>query len=99
MTLLSDRLALAAARGEGGSPRSPMPGARCRARSSPRPPRRSRPPAPTLLAGPTYDSGWVRFPVGGGPGVVSASHTHHDYPAVDIAAPLGSPVYAMRTRP
>jgi murein DD-endopeptidase MepM/ murein hydrolase activator NlpD len=39
-------------------------------------------------------SGYV-FPVGGGAGVVSASHTHHDYPAVDIAAPLGEPVYAL----
>jgi murein DD-endopeptidase MepM/ murein hydrolase activator NlpD len=35
------------------------------------------------------------FPVGGGPGVVFASHTHHDYPAVDIAAPAGEPVYAL----
>jgi murein DD-endopeptidase MepM/ murein hydrolase activator NlpD len=35
------------------------------------------------------------FPVGGGPGVVSAAHTHHDYPAVDIAAPQGSPLYAL----
>ncbi len=52
------------------------------------------PAASDLLAGPTYESGWV-FPVGGGPGVVTASHTHHDYPAVDIAAPLGSPVYAI----
>jgi murein DD-endopeptidase MepM/ murein hydrolase activator NlpD len=52
------------------------------------------PAASTLLAGPTFDSGWA-FPVGGGPEVVSASHTHHDYPAVDIAAPLGSPVYAL----
>ncbi|HXR10986.1 MAG TPA: lytic murein transglycosylase [Gaiellaceae bacterium] len=52
------------------------------------------PAAATLLAGPSYSSGYV-FPVGGGPGVVSASHTHHDYPAVDIAAPLGSPVYAL----
>jgi len=52
------------------------------------------PAASNLLAGPTYDSGWV-FPVGGGPGVVTASHTHHDYPAVDIAAPAGSPVYAI----
>ena len=52
------------------------------------------PAASTLLAGPTFDSGWA-FPVGGGPDVVSASHTHHDYPAVDIAAPLGSPVYAL----
>jgi len=52
------------------------------------------PAVSNLLAGPTYDSGWV-FPVGGGPGVVTASHTHHDYPAVDIAAPAGSPVYAI----
>jgi murein DD-endopeptidase MepM/ murein hydrolase activator NlpD len=35
------------------------------------------------------------FPVGGGAGIVSVSHTHHDYPAADIAAPLGSPVYAI----
>jgi murein DD-endopeptidase MepM/ murein hydrolase activator NlpD len=48
----------------------------------------------SLLAGPSYGSGYV-FPVGGGPSVVSAAHTHHDYPAVDIAAPEGSPVYAV----
>ena len=47
-----------------------------------------------LLASPTYSSGWV-FPVGGGPSLVSVSHTHHDYPAADIAAPAGSPVYAL----
>jgi membrane-bound lytic murein transglycosylase B len=35
------------------------------------------------------------FPVGGGPELVSVSPTHHDYPAADIAAPLGSPVYAL----
>jgi murein DD-endopeptidase MepM/ murein hydrolase activator NlpD len=35
------------------------------------------------------------FPVGGGSSVVFASHTHHDYPAVDIAAPMGSPLYAL----
>ncbi|MHB8470073.1 MAG: M23 family metallopeptidase, partial [Gaiellaceae bacterium] len=52
------------------------------------------PAASSLLAGPSYSSGYV-FPVGGGPGVVHASHTHHGYPAVDIAAPLGSPVYAL----
>jgi murein DD-endopeptidase MepM/ murein hydrolase activator NlpD len=52
------------------------------------------PAAGQLLAAPTYSGGYV-FPVGGGPGVVSASHTHHDYPAVDIAAPLGSPLYAL----
>ena len=38
--------------------------------------------------------GWV-FPVGGGPENVSTAHTHHDYPAADIAAPLGSPLYAL----
>src|SRR4051812_19750285 len=40
------------------------------------------------------DSGYV-FPVGGGPAIVSVSHHHHDYPAADIAAPEGSPVYAL----
>jgi murein DD-endopeptidase MepM/ murein hydrolase activator NlpD len=48
----------------------------------------------SLMAAPTYSSGYV-FPVGGGAGVVSAGHSHHDYPAVDIAAPLGEPVYAL----
>jgi murein DD-endopeptidase MepM/ murein hydrolase activator NlpD len=38
--------------------------------------------------------GWV-FPVGGGPGSVSTAHTHHDYPAADIAAPFGAPLYAL----
>src|SRR5439155_22464125 len=47
-----------------------------------------------LLSAPSYSGGYV-FPVGGGAGIVSASHTHHDYPAVDIAAPLGSPLYAL----
>jgi murein DD-endopeptidase MepM/ murein hydrolase activator NlpD len=42
----------------------------------------------------TDDSGYV-FPVGGGPSVVSVSHHHHDYPAADIAAPEGSPLYAL----
>jgi murein DD-endopeptidase MepM/ murein hydrolase activator NlpD len=52
------------------------------------------PGAGSLLGGPSYGNGYV-FPVGGGPSVVSAAHTHHDYPAVDIAAPEGSPVYAL----
>jgi murein DD-endopeptidase MepM/ murein hydrolase activator NlpD len=52
------------------------------------------PTAGGLLGGPSYSAGYV-FPVGGGAGVVSASHSHHDYPAVDIAAPLGEPVYAL----
>ena len=52
------------------------------------------PAASQLLGAPSYSGGYV-FPVGGGPGVVFASHTHHDYPAVDIAAPMGSPLYAL----
>jgi murein DD-endopeptidase MepM/ murein hydrolase activator NlpD len=47
-----------------------------------------------LMGAPSYSGGYV-FPVGGGPGAISASHTHHDYPAVDIAAPEGSPLYAL----
>ena len=47
-----------------------------------------------LLGAPSYASGYV-FPVGGGAGAVSVSHMHHDYPAADIAAPLGEPVYAL----
>jgi murein DD-endopeptidase MepM/ murein hydrolase activator NlpD len=50
--------------------------------------------ASPLFGAPTYSGGYV-FPVGGGPGIVSAAHTHHDYPAVDIAAPAGSPLYAL----
>jgi murein DD-endopeptidase MepM/ murein hydrolase activator NlpD len=53
------------------------------------------PTAGALFASPvTNDSGYV-FPVGGGPSVVSVSHHHHDYPAADIAAPEGSPLYAL----
>ena len=51
--------------------------------------------ASNLLAGPSDAASGYVFPVGGGPGVVFASHTHHDYPAVDIAAPMGSPEYAL----
>ncbi len=50
--------------------------------------------ASSVLGGPSYGGGYV-FPVGGGPSLVSAAHMHHDYPAVDIAAPEGSPVYAL----
>ena len=46
------------------------------------------------LASALYQNGYV-FPVGGGPSRVSVGHTHHDYPAADIAAPAGSPVYAL----
>jgi murein DD-endopeptidase MepM/ murein hydrolase activator NlpD len=52
------------------------------------------PGAATLLGAPTYRNGYV-FPVGGGPSVVSVGHTHHDYPAADIAAPEGTPLYAL----
>jgi murein DD-endopeptidase MepM/ murein hydrolase activator NlpD len=48
----------------------------------------------TLMGAASYHDGYV-FPVGGGPQVVSVAHTHHDYPAADIAAPEGSPVYAL----
>jgi murein DD-endopeptidase MepM/ murein hydrolase activator NlpD len=47
-----------------------------------------------VLGGPSYSDGYV-FPVGGGPGVVFVGHTHHDYPAADIAAPEGSQLYAL----
>jgi murein DD-endopeptidase MepM/ murein hydrolase activator NlpD len=43
----------------------------------------------------TQSSSSYVFPVGGGPSVVSVSHHHHDYPAADIAAPDGSPLYAL----
>jgi murein DD-endopeptidase MepM/ murein hydrolase activator NlpD len=48
----------------------------------------------TLMGAPSYSGGYV-FPVGGGPKIVSVAHTHHDYPAADIAAPAGSPLYAL----
>jgi murein DD-endopeptidase MepM/ murein hydrolase activator NlpD len=52
------------------------------------------PGASQLLSAPAYSGGYV-FPVGGGAGAVSVAHTHHDYPAADIAAPLGAPLYAL----
>ncbi|MGZ8783436.1 MAG: lytic murein transglycosylase [Gaiellaceae bacterium] len=52
------------------------------------------PAAASMLRMPTRADGYV-FPVGGGPGVVSVGHDHHDYPAADIAAPLGTPLYAL----
>ena len=47
-----------------------------------------------ILSAPSYHDGWA-FPVGGGPALVSVGHDHHDYPAADIAAPAGTPVYAL----
>jgi murein DD-endopeptidase MepM/ murein hydrolase activator NlpD len=52
------------------------------------------PAAGTLLASPSYSGDYV-FPVGGGPSVVSVGANHHDYPAADIAAPAGAPLYAL----
>jgi murein DD-endopeptidase MepM/ murein hydrolase activator NlpD len=52
------------------------------------------PAAASVLASASFGSGYV-FPVGGGAGTVLVSHTHHDYPAADIVAPAGSPVYAL----
>jgi murein DD-endopeptidase MepM/ murein hydrolase activator NlpD len=50
--------------------------------------------APSLFGAPVSTEGYV-FPVGGGPAVVSVGHDHHDYPAADLAAPEGTPVYAL----
>jgi murein DD-endopeptidase MepM/ murein hydrolase activator NlpD len=52
------------------------------------------PAAAGVLRMPTRADGYV-FPVGGGAANVSVGHDHHDYPAADIAAPMGAPVYAL----
>ena len=52
------------------------------------------PGAGAVLGSPTYSGGYV-FPVAGGPGLVHVGHTHHDYPAADIAAPEGTQLYAL----
>ena len=52
------------------------------------------PAAAGVLGMPSRADGYV-FPVGGGPGLVSVGRDHHDYPAADIAAPMGAPVYAL----
>jgi murein DD-endopeptidase MepM/ murein hydrolase activator NlpD len=89
---LSRRLALDEAerlRGELESARKDLEQVRAQAQ-----PAAFAPGAGTLLEAAQYSGDWV-FPVGGGPSVVSVAHTHHDYPAADIAAPRGSPVYAL----
>jgi murein DD-endopeptidase MepM/ murein hydrolase activator NlpD len=48
----------------------------------------------TVFGTPSYLGDYV-FPVGGGPNTVSVGHDHHDYPAADIAAPEGAPLYAL----
>ncbi len=52
------------------------------------------PAAGSLLGAPSYSGDYV-FPVGGGASVVSVGADHHDYPAADIAAPAGAPLYAL----
>jgi murein DD-endopeptidase MepM/ murein hydrolase activator NlpD len=51
-------------------------------------------PVTATAGSPEAVAGYV-FPVGGGPEVVSVGHHHHDYPAADIAAPEGSPLFAL----
>jgi murein DD-endopeptidase MepM/ murein hydrolase activator NlpD len=51
-------------------------------------------PVTATAGSPAAVAGYV-FPVGGGPEVVSVGHHHHDYPAADIAAPEGSPLFAL----
>jgi murein DD-endopeptidase MepM/ murein hydrolase activator NlpD len=46
------------------------------------------------LGTPQFSGSYV-FPVGGGASVVSVAATHHDYPAADIVAPEGSPLFAL----
>lgn len=46
------------------------------------------------LGGPILSGGYA-FPVGGAASTVSVGASHHDYPAADIAAPNGAPVYAL----
>jgi murein DD-endopeptidase MepM/ murein hydrolase activator NlpD len=55
----------------------------------------NQPAAQLLSSAPQGSSSTYVFPVGGGPALVSVSHSHHDYPAADIAAPQGSPLYAL----
>jgi murein DD-endopeptidase MepM/ murein hydrolase activator NlpD len=47
-----------------------------------------------LFGSQSYSGAYV-FPVAGGAGQVFVGHTHHDYPAADIAAPEGSQLYAL----
>jgi murein DD-endopeptidase MepM/ murein hydrolase activator NlpD len=55
----------------------------------------NQPAGQILSAAPALADGRYVFPVGGGPSVVSVSHLHDNYPAADIAAPEGSPLYAL----
>ena len=108
-TLLSDRLDLerlrrrrrgivlakAQARAARGSRRARPCPRRPRLRAGPlgRPPR-SRPP-PGRCSARLRTTAATSSRSAAAPRVVSVSHHHHDYPAADIAAPMGSPVYAL----
>ena len=80
------------------SPRAPPSCSRRRPRS---PPRATAPPAPRSRPArarcsarrATRTATSSRSPAA--PGVVSVGHTHHDYPAADIAAPEGTQLYAL----
>ena len=110
--LLSDRLALeqrAVQLGVAGRRRTrsrQLPAGRARpgrSRTSPQARDRSLPASFTPAAGSLLAAPALRRPAtssrsAAAPRVVSVSHHHHDYPAADIAAPEGSPVYALATR-
>jgi murein DD-endopeptidase MepM/ murein hydrolase activator NlpD len=51
-------------------------------------------PTASLPGSAAFAAGYA-FPVGGGPANVSVGHDHHDYPAADIAAASGAPLYAL----
>jgi murein DD-endopeptidase MepM/ murein hydrolase activator NlpD len=55
----------------------------------------NQPTGQLLAAAPVQGGSEYVFPVGGGPSSVSVSHSHHDYPAADIVAPEGAPLYAL----
>ena len=107
-TLFSDRLAtqklatladvdVQAAAGRG---RGPPVGAADR-RGRARPPRVTAPPgrrsrrAPARCSARRATPAATSSPSRGGAGVVRVGHTHHDYPAADIAAPEGTQLYAL----
>ena len=54
----------------------------------------NQPPGSSSPAAPAQAAAATSSRSAAGP-VVSVSHTHHDYPAADIAAPEGSPLYAL----
>jgi murein DD-endopeptidase MepM/ murein hydrolase activator NlpD len=93
--LLDLRLEDAQARSEQSSRRLALARAALRAAQADAKAAAFNPTAATLLSAPSFGQGDYVFPVGGGPSVVSVAHTHHDYPAADIAAPMGAPVYAL----